>query len=370
MTVLYSKFYALYEIHILDAREGMSRPLITIAIPTYNRSEYLKRSLETILEQTSVVDPDENIIEIIISDNCSTDETQAVVERYLAAHPSIKFQVNETNIGPDGNFLKFVSLSSGVFTILIGDDDLLLPRALEHIVAVTSKNTDASVIFINGYKTSSKEFENTKERLVFKYPSQVTYFDDPYELYNSLTVGALTYMSVMLFNTDLLRSLPNLDDGQGTHFIQTVWVLKLLKFYPRSVIYPYPCVMQGYAETRVFDELKDNGDLSGKKEGDIITLVLLQFYSEHLPAISSGLGYNSSIARRLLSESIVQYSKTILYHKIKGDFNDPPDKNLIYKYTKRVPISWLFLYPILTIPASLFRPFKKLLLKIIFNFIN
>ena len=53
------------------------KPLLSICIPTYNRSGYLEQCLESIVHQERF---DE--IEVIISDNCSTDDTEAVCKKY------------------------------------------------------------------------------------------------------------------------------------------------------------------------------------------------------------------------------------------------------------------------------------------------
>lgn len=62
------------------------QPLLSICIPTYNRSTYLEEALCNIINDTSFSDD----IEIIISDNASTDNTQEIVSKYIKHYSNIK----------------------------------------------------------------------------------------------------------------------------------------------------------------------------------------------------------------------------------------------------------------------------------------
>jgi len=73
-------------------------------------------------------------VEIVISDNASTDATQAVVAEYTAKYPSILYSRADTNQGPDANFLRVVSLASGTYCWLLSDDDTVQPGAITTIL--------------------------------------------------------------------------------------------------------------------------------------------------------------------------------------------------------------------------------------------
>ncbi|PMB10264.1 glycosyl transferase, partial [Fischerella thermalis CCMEE 5328] len=66
-------------------------PLVSIITPTYNRPDYLKQALKSAISQTY------QNIEIIVSDNCSPENPQAIVESFN--DPRIRFSRNETNLG-------------------------------------------------------------------------------------------------------------------------------------------------------------------------------------------------------------------------------------------------------------------------------
>jgi abequosyltransferase len=102
-------------------------PLLSICIPTFNRERFLKECLDS-LENTWISD-----IEIVISDNASTDETIALVEDYERRLP-LRWQRHPTNLGSDRNFAAVVSMARGRYCWLLGSDDCVTPGALGKVI--------------------------------------------------------------------------------------------------------------------------------------------------------------------------------------------------------------------------------------------
>lgn len=93
-------------------------PLVTIAIPTYNRANlYLTQAIESAINQTY---PN---LEIIISDNCSTDDTEMVIRSFK--DPRIRYFRQEKNIGGNNNFNFCLKQARGEYFLLLMDDDLI-----------------------------------------------------------------------------------------------------------------------------------------------------------------------------------------------------------------------------------------------------
>ena len=113
-------------------------PLLSICIPTWNRSKFLRISLESFLEQIKDIDISE--LELYVSDNCSDDDTPNVVQEYIARKLPITYNRNETNIGAAGNFRKCMEWASGKYILLLGDDDILKPGAVKLILDVIRNN--------------------------------------------------------------------------------------------------------------------------------------------------------------------------------------------------------------------------------------
>lgn len=102
---------------------------LSICIPTYNRAPFIGQLLESILQQTDY----RCELEVVISDNASSDDTLDVVERYRSQFPRLIYQCAEKNQGADRNFLKVVELASGDYCWLMGSDDVLEPGAIATI---------------------------------------------------------------------------------------------------------------------------------------------------------------------------------------------------------------------------------------------
>lgn len=100
----------------------MISPLITVAIPVYNREKLVVRAIESALAQTY---PN---IEIVVVDNCSTDGTYETLLRNYEHHCRI-FR-NDENIGPVANWLKCIQLSAGDYVKILFSDDWLEPSAV------------------------------------------------------------------------------------------------------------------------------------------------------------------------------------------------------------------------------------------------
>ena len=95
---------------------------VTVAIPTYNRKDLLRATIETVLEQQDVS------FEVIVLDNASTDGTPEFVE---SMHdPRISVKRAPTNTGLIGNFNRALAAGRAPFLTVLHDDDLLRPRSL------------------------------------------------------------------------------------------------------------------------------------------------------------------------------------------------------------------------------------------------
>lgn len=98
---------------------------LSICIPTYNRAKYLPELLDSILSQS-----ESNLVEIAISDNASTDNTEELIKAYQERHENIVYLKLDENLGPDRNYFKAVENSSGEYAWLMGSDDKLAEGAL------------------------------------------------------------------------------------------------------------------------------------------------------------------------------------------------------------------------------------------------
>ena len=95
-----------------------SKALVSIALCTYNGEAYLREQLESIVNQSY------RPIELIVVDDCSTDDTLKILEEYADKYPFLKFFINPTNLGYIKNFEKALQLCGGEFIALSDQDDI------------------------------------------------------------------------------------------------------------------------------------------------------------------------------------------------------------------------------------------------------
>jgi glycosyltransferase involved in cell wall biosynthesis len=116
-----------------------SLPKVSIGIPVFNGAKTLARTIEAAINQ------DYENLEIIISDNCSTDETQMIAENYQATDPRIKYVRQEKNLGMTANFTKVFEYSTGEFFMWAAHDDQHAPTFISSCLPYLLKDTQAGL---------------------------------------------------------------------------------------------------------------------------------------------------------------------------------------------------------------------------------
>ncbi|MCO5235541.1 MAG: glycosyltransferase family 2 protein [Chitinophagaceae bacterium] len=112
-------------------------PRITVGVPTYNRPDGLKKCLQSISRQTYAN------LEIIISNNCSTNEqVQPVIDAFASADSRVKVITQSTNIGLEENFNAVFAASTTDYFIWMSDDDYFDPDYIEKCVQFLNNNPD------------------------------------------------------------------------------------------------------------------------------------------------------------------------------------------------------------------------------------
>lgn len=129
------------------------QPFVSIALCTYNGSEFLSEQIQSVLDQ------DYTNFELVIVDDDSTDNTWDIISSYLA-DSRIRFYKNEKNLGYAANFGKALSLCTGEFIALSDQDDIWLPQKIKLMV---SRICDTSGLYHNSaFITESGELTGVK----------------------------------------------------------------------------------------------------------------------------------------------------------------------------------------------------------------
>ncbi len=123
-------------------------PLLTVAIPTWNRAAFLAQTLEQLRLEMVATLP--GAVEVLVSDNCSQDETLDMVQAAQAAGLGIRYVRNSENIGSDANIAQCFNLAQGKYVLILGDDDLFVDGALPWLLHRLGR-TDYGVVCMRPY---------------------------------------------------------------------------------------------------------------------------------------------------------------------------------------------------------------------------
>lgn len=115
-------------------------PTLSICISTFNRAEYLRETLKTILPQLT------QDCELLVVDNASPDNTPQVVSEFTPQHDRLRYMRMDTNKGMDGNFDRVVELAEGDYCWLASDDDFFKPGAVAAVLKVLTQEPSAVLV--------------------------------------------------------------------------------------------------------------------------------------------------------------------------------------------------------------------------------
>src|ERR1700752_2051267 len=87
----------------------MSAPRVSVCVPTFNYARFLPDCIESVLQQTMTD------WELVITDDCSTDGTDVIVDRYAKADPRIRYIRNEQRLGMSSNLKRACDLGRGEY---------------------------------------------------------------------------------------------------------------------------------------------------------------------------------------------------------------------------------------------------------------
>ena len=155
----------------------MNNIRLSICIPTYNRADYIKETLDSVLSQMH------SSVEIVISDNGSEDNTTEIISEYQKVFKKITYFQFKNNVGYDRNFLKLMELAAGDFCWVLSSDDLLENGAITELLQRIEEFPNAAGFSVNGrgfskdmkselQKTTVMNFKNLREDKLFNSAEQ------------------------------------------------------------------------------------------------------------------------------------------------------------------------------------------------------
>jgi glycosyltransferase involved in cell wall biosynthesis len=115
-------------------------PCVSICLPVYNGANYLSQALESVLAQTF------DDFELLVANDCSTDETLSIIENYAIKDNRILAWTNDANLGLFGNYNACIKRAKGKYIKLFAHDDILQANALERLVSVLDEHQNVSLV--------------------------------------------------------------------------------------------------------------------------------------------------------------------------------------------------------------------------------
>jgi glycosyltransferase involved in cell wall biosynthesis len=147
------------------------KPAISVCVPAYNGAEYLVDCLESVLAQSF------HDYELLIVDDCSSDDTSEIASRYAAKDVRVRLSCNSRTLGLVGNWNCCVELAKGDWVKFVFQDDVIAPNCLERMLAAAEPDTlliscRRDFIFEEGTSEDTRQFYQTHISVEDVFPGQ------------------------------------------------------------------------------------------------------------------------------------------------------------------------------------------------------
>lgn len=176
-------------------------PLVSVIIPTYNRADRVGEAIESALDQTY------DNLEIIVVDDCSSDNTEDIVQGY----DKVRYVRNSSNQGAPRSRNKGVDEANGKYVNFLDDDDILYEKKVEKQVTVFEASEDPNL----GIVTCGVNYEKQYDRSVHRNIAQGDMYD---ALLTSYCLYGTHHMLVKAAVLDEVRFDPSLRSNQEYDF--------------------------------------------------------------------------------------------------------------------------------------------------------
>jgi abequosyltransferase len=305
----------------------VTKPLLTIAIPTHNRAGCLKELLSAFADQLK----DEPRVEFMIADNASADDTPSVVQDFVDRGLRVRYIRNKENIGADANFLQCFEQARGKYVWLFSDDDLIVPGGLTKILEYCAAG-EYDLIWVSAYSFGK-----------FHEPRKVKARRDAIEISDSRTYAKhvhvlFTFITGNIINKDtVLKAGPQpFSNLVETNLGQLGWTYTALNHFARGL----------YIREK----------LVAMRENNTGGYTLFQVFGPTLATITRDWLSSENLGRIVMNGAVQRFWPLMLleYRKNASAFADsiPPQSVLtpLFKDNLRY---WLFAYPVIILPRSL-----------------
>lgn len=204
--------------------------LLTIALPTYNRADLLDKQLAWLAQ---AIKGFESECEILVSDNCSTDNTQCVIKKWQEILSDFTFKVNKNpeNLGVMRNIMYCLNSATTKYVWTIGDDDPIQHRAITYVIDKIKQHEDLSLLFLNFSGRNKITGEAVHPPTIvgnrwFDADSEDACGDGKaiFEHCFSKSVGAVIFLTATVYRTDLVKRALQIWPDAATNWISLAYL--------------------------------------------------------------------------------------------------------------------------------------------------
>ena len=144
--------------------KGYHQGQVTAVIPVYNEERFLRETLDSVVPQVDCV---------IISDNASTDSTEAICREYMEKHPHVRYFRNERNIGSIRSIVSCYEKVTTEFVFHLGGHDLIPQGYVEELKKLIVANQDCICAFAD-----TINFDRFGDEERFTFPNSKCFLED------------------------------------------------------------------------------------------------------------------------------------------------------------------------------------------------
>ncbi|WP_313799839.1 glycosyltransferase [Cytobacillus sp.] len=225
------------------------KPLVSINCATFNHEGYIAKAIEGFLMQKTTFD-----FEILIGEDCSTDKTREIVEKYVRRFPNkVKLITSHENVGAAQNFFRLFQNSKGKYIALCeGDDYWLDSLKLQKQVDYMEQHPDCTLCFHNGEVLDSSTDKTTRKVIPWMTNNE-KYYRKENAKYSAGELALLGYIPTAsyLYPKHLLYNLPDwcFHSVVGDNVIKLITASHGYAYYIDEVMSVYRFGVPGSATT-------------------------------------------------------------------------------------------------------------------------
>jgi abequosyltransferase len=302
-----------------------AKPLLTIAIPTYNRARYLKELLSVLFDQMI----SEPRVELIISDNASPDETPNVVAEFEQRGLRLRSIRNEVNIGADANFLQCFEQARGRYVWIFGDDDVIVSGGIARVLSYLDNN-DFDLVYLDTYP-----HHDSGNSPKMEWRGHVTELEDARQFVSRVHVF-FTFISGNILNKEHIQAneFRPFSELLGSNLIQLGWTYAALNGFKRG--------------------LHIQEKLVGARVNNAGGYKLLEVFGPTLKMVTNKRLHSEDLAQIIFNGALQRFwpGMMLQYKRSATVFTqeEKPSKILasVFKDNFRY---WTFVFPIMILPA-------------------